>query len=85
MKEHAGDTLPKGWHHMSHGHHAWGNDSHESIERFDVCSIDCFTKQLGQILIRMKSEAKSAEIAEMDYEFAKSLYDALNIYHAITH
>ena len=27
--------------HVSTGHHDWGNDSYESIEEKDVCSVEC--------------------------------------------
>lgn len=30
-----------GYWNVTTGHHDWGNDSHESIEHFDVCSDSC--------------------------------------------
>lgn len=68
---------PNGWFHFSHKHCDWGNDSIDSFERFDVCSIACFSEQLGKSLEEMKGNKRTAEIADMNYEFAEKLYDRI--------
>lgn len=38
----------KGYWTLTTGHHDWGNDSHESIEHFDICSEDCLRKKFDE-------------------------------------
>lgn len=38
----------KGYWEVTTGHHDWGNDSHESIEHFDVCSETCLTQKFAE-------------------------------------
>lgn len=61
-----------GWFHFSHRHHGWGNDSIDSVEYFDVCSVDCFAIQLEKSIQYFKGE-RTAYISEMPIEFAKNL------------
>lgn len=70
----AGEPYPKNWFHFSHGHSEWGNDSGDSFEVFDVCSPECFIKQLKSSLDDMEDYKRSAEIAGMYFPFAQQLY-----------
>lgn len=72
----AGTTNPKGWHGFSSHHSAWGNDSCDSFEWFDVCSVACFAIQLKKSIDGMGNKL-GAEVSDMNIEFAKKLLDAL--------
>lgn len=63
---------PNDWLWFNHHHGDWGNDSSESFEYFDVCSVECFTAQLNESINEM-SRSKTAHIADMPIEFAKKL------------
>lgn len=71
------DTLPNDWFYFRHGHHGWGNDSHESFEDFYVCSPDCFVSQLKESYESLKDE-RTGEIAEMNQQFVKKLIDYID-------
>jgi hypothetical protein len=66
------------WHHFSESHQSWGNDSGDSWKWHDVCSVDCFTRQLQKSIPDLMEYADSdAEIAEMPVRFAQKLLDRL--------
>ena len=66
------------WHHFSKGHQGWGNDSIDSYDEYDVCSVDCFIKQLQESVPDLLEYADSAaEIADMPVRFAQKLLDRL--------
>lgn len=66
------------WLGFSEGHHGWGRDSEESREWHDVCSVDCFIKQLQKSLPDLLEYADDeAEIADMPVKFAQKLLDRL--------
>ena len=65
-----------GWYELMHKHEGWGNDSVDSIEYFDVCSVECYMKQL-QKSIEEVGECFGAEIDEKNIEFVKKLYETL--------
>lgn len=66
------------WYHFSEGHQGWGLDSSESREWHDVCSVDCFMKQLQKRLPGLMEYADDeAEIADMPVKFAQKLLDRL--------
>jgi hypothetical protein len=64
------------WFNGEHHHGEWGNDSVDSYEYFDVCSVPCFKAQLKDSLDEMEGYA-TAEIFDMSYEFAKELYESM--------
>jgi len=74
----SGKPYPEDWFNFSHQHGEWGNDSGDSIEYFDVCSIECFTNQLKNSLDEMSDYKRSATIADMKYSFAEKLHNKLN-------
>ena|SRR2546429_5027663 len=66
------------WFHFSESHQGWGNDSIESCDSYDVCSVDCFIKQLQESIPDLLEYAEaSAEIADMPIKFAQKLLDQL--------
>ncbi len=75
-KEHIG-SFPNDWHQFGHHHSDWGNDSGDSSEYFYVCSVPCFANQLEKSLDEMEGHKQTAEIADMNYEFAQKLYNAM--------
>lgn len=75
--KHDGDGYPKEWAMFTHQHHGWGNDSFESYEQFDLCSIPCFREQLKLSLHAMRNDQNTAQIFGMSYLFAKLLYEEL--------
>jgi hypothetical protein len=77
-KEIESKHFPDEWYRFSHGHGDWGNDSFESVEYFDVCSPECYLRQLFYSYKEMKSY-RSAEIDDKPILFVKSLLDHLNI------
>jgi len=69
--------MPSSWYSFDHSHNDWGNDSFESTESFQVCSIRCFSDQLKICLKTMKDHRYTAKIAEMNYDFAEALYNKI--------
>jgi hypothetical protein len=67
------------WYHFGEGHYGWGNDSSDSREWHDVCSVDCFIQQLQKSLSGdlMEYADRGAEIADMPVKFAQKLLDRL--------
>ena len=66
------------WYSFSESHRGWGNDSVESYDCFDVCSVSCFISQLQQsIPSLMEYSDDNAEIANMPVKFAQKLLDRL--------
>jgi hypothetical protein len=66
------------WHSFSESHESWGSDSGDSLEWHDVCSIDCFMKQLQESIPALMEYAdRHAEIADMPVKFAQKLLDRL--------
>lgn len=68
----ANGSLPSNWHSFSSSHSSWGNDSHESMEWFHVCSPACFKRIVEKEVSRLDGEI-SPEISEMSLPFIKSL------------
>ena len=69
---------PNGWYNFSHGHGAWGNDSCDSYCNFDVCSVECYLKQLKKSLEEMKEyEDRYANIDHKNIKFIEDLIKAL--------
>jgi hypothetical protein len=65
---------PKGWYQFSHSHQGWANDSLDSLESFDVCSVGCYIKGLQSSLKELKDYQDSgAEIDDKDLWFVKDL------------
>lgn len=61
-------------------HYAWGNDSIESVEYYDVCSVECFKKQLIYCINELEEyKGQGAEINGMTVDFAKELVDKIKI------
>lgn len=53
--------------HVTTGHNDWGNDSCESIESFDVCSVEC----LGKVFDNYCKESNvicNTEYIEIEHE-----------------
>jgi hypothetical protein len=72
------EEKPNGWYNFSHGHGAWGNDSCDSYRNFDVCSIECYLKQLKKSLEEMKEyEDRYANIDHKNIKFIEDLIKAL--------
>lgn len=71
------DTEPRDWHHFMHQHGEWGNDSVDSIEYFDVCSVQCYADQLRRSIEKMKSKERTAEIDGKTLAFATALVSVL--------
>jgi hypothetical protein len=66
------------WYHFHEGHQGWGNDSGESYQEHDVCSLDCFITQLQDRLPDLLEYAgDGAKIADMPVAFAQKLLDRL--------
>jgi hypothetical protein len=70
------NNLPDGWLNFSHSHKDWGNDSIDSIEYFDVCSPECFIKQIRASLKEYECY-DGAEVAHMDFPFAVKFIEYL--------
>lgn len=58
------------WFHYSTHTDMWGNDSHESYEFFDVCSFDCFKRQLVK---HVDDLSDGYYISDLPYSFAKRI------------
>ena len=67
-----GEKFPAEWHSFESYHNEWGNDSCESYESFDVCSVSCY-------IAILKSNIHGSETFRIDEKtssFAKKLVDA---------
>lgn len=68
------DNYPKNWFHFSSSHEGWHNDFVDSFEEYDVCSIDCFIKQVEKTMPWLDDyENDNAKIAGMSLTFIKNL------------
>lgn len=65
-------TFDREWFGFNHLHHAWGNDSIDSVERFHVCSPECFVVQLARSVEDLDGY-EGAEVADMPLAFAAKL------------
>lgn len=66
------------WLGFSESHQGWGNDGSDSYSWYDVCSVDCFIKQLQQSLPDLLEYANDeAKIADMPVNFAQKLLERL--------
>jgi len=66
------------WHTFNEIHQGWGNNSIDSYEYYDVCSVDCFIKLLQERIPDLMEYAdRGAEIADMPAKFAQKLLDRL--------
>lgn len=66
------------WFGFIESHQGWGRDSSDSYQGHDVCSVDCFIKQLQESLPDLLEYADDdAEIADMPAKFAQKLLDRL--------
>jgi len=75
-KEHPGSELSEEWHEFSHSHGGWGNDSVDSYESFQVCSVICYAKQIRESVEEVGGYA-DARIDEMSVPFAKAVSEAI--------
>ena len=71
-------TLPKEWYSFSSHHDEWGNDSIESYEDFDVCSVRCYMDQLYRCVGEMEGKEATAEIDNKSYHFVKTMLEYYN-------
>jgi hypothetical protein len=62
---------------VEHQHDQWGNDSIDSLEEFDICSVECFEIALRNSLEIMKPYRRTAEIFGFPYDFAEKLLEKL--------
>lgn len=60
------------WTEISHHHEDWGNDSCDSYEYFDVCSVDCYIEQLKRSVEELR-DYHTGEINDMSCEFVSLL------------
>lgn len=66
------------WYHFSESHQGWGRDSSDSLAFHDVCSVDCFIKQLQESIPDLMEYADDeAKIAGMPVRFAQKLLDRM--------
>ena len=72
------ESLPEGWHHFNSHHQAWGEDSIDSFEHYDVCSVGCYLKTISK-LIEENGHFFGFEVNGMKRKFAKKLVSAFNL------
>lgn len=60
------------WLHFDEYPGGWGNDSHESMHYYDVCSAKCFI-EIMPARIKENEPYPDAEVADMPVGFAKEL------------
>lgn len=65
---------PDGWHQFFHQHHAWGNDSFESLVDYDVCSVKCYIDKI-ESAIKEDGNNMGFEVDEMTVSFATKLVE----------
>lgn len=74
-KVHSG-FMPNEWAYLTHEHQGWGNDSHESLEKFHCCSVECTKKQLTESTEKMEGrESPTIEILGSPTFFKKLIDD----------
>ena len=72
------ERLPDEWHRFSSHHNHWGNDSHESVVYYEVCSPSCYFTKLQEIVDEM-IEYVDAEIDGMQIQFARTMVKHINL------
>lgn len=65
------------WVSFSHGHGAWGNDSCDSVEHFDLCSPQCYMEQLKLSADEVDGN-NGAEVDDKPVGFVRALLKYLN-------
>ena len=55
-------------------HNDWGNDSCDSVEGFDVCSIDCLKQKLDEYANESNNEYNTMEIEVEHKKFVPDLF-----------
>ena len=69
---------PVSWEHFMSGHGEWGNDSCESVEWHDACSMTCFVKVAREVVERFfaweQGTCPSLEVGGLNIAFLKDLF-----------
>jgi hypothetical protein len=68
------DENDNSFYNLEHHHSAWGNDSIDSFEYFDVCSFNCYMKQLKRSVKELEGYA-SAEIDGKPIKFVEQMIE----------
>ena len=61
------------WHHFASGHYDWDNDSCDSVETFDVCSVECYWKTVKTLLLELEDYKGTAYIDNKNWPFMMEL------------
>ena len=51
------------------GHYDWGNDSHESIEHFDICSENCLMIKLTEYSVDSGKDDYNTKYIEVEKDY----------------
>lgn len=71
-KIHDGGDTPDNWHTISNHHNHWGNDSRDSYEYHDVCSIECYKTKMKEIVADYETYT-NAKVDDFEIQFARLL------------
>jgi len=63
------------WHRFNSNHQAWGNDSCDSFEYYEVCSVPCYILKLKEGI--NNADEYGGEVDEFNIPFAKLLLEKL--------
>jgi hypothetical protein len=64
---------PRHWEHFMSGHGEWGNDSVDSCEWHDACSMRCFV-EVAREVVGMYDNYSSLEVGGLNISFLKDLF-----------
>ena len=71
-REYRCNEMPQDWHTILSYHNEWGNDSGDSHEGHQVCSLNCYKEKLTEVVNDLEG-CNSAKIDGMTLEFAKKI------------
>lgn len=55
-------------------HNDWGNDSYESLENFDLCSVECLTKKFEEYCKESSRTSYNTLHFEVGHEYPSPLW-----------
>jgi len=75
-KIHDKNSFPDEWHSFNHSHNEWGNDSIDSFEYHEVCSVECYWVKFKECVKDLDGR-ESAQVGEFEIQFARRLVNHL--------
>ncbi len=70
---------PRSWEHFMSGHSEWGNESCDSVEWHDACSLSCLAEVARTELRYMSDPLESLKVAGLNVELLRDLIELVEV------